>query len=230
MELTPPVSTADLSRRDRERLARRQAMMDAALGVFGERGFEGATLDEIAERAEFGKGTLYNYFPGGKDELYHALFEERVVGGLYLIVESTLPKSRPLSTREEVRTAFHEFILSLLGHFESNRSVLRLFMAEGPRAFRDPERMGEVVRQFAGFTEAVTGAVQRAIDSGALRPLPALSVAHLLIGNVRGVLMAHAAADCAPPGASPTPPLVPSETAALITTILFDGLLVPADA
>ncbi|HEX8299915.1 MAG TPA: TetR/AcrR family transcriptional regulator, partial [Rubricoccaceae bacterium] len=75
-----PLSNDTLGRRDRERLARRRAMLDAALGVFGDKGFDGATVDEIAERAEFGKGTLYNYFPGGKDELYLTLFEDVVVG------------------------------------------------------------------------------------------------------------------------------------------------------
>ncbi len=227
MEPSAPPTSDALSRRERERLARRQAMLDAALAVFGENGFEGATLDEIAERAEFGKGTLYNYFPGGKDELYHTLFAEHVVAGLYAVAERALPESRPLGTRAETRSAFHDFILGLLEHFDANRSVLRLFMAEGPRAVHDPERMAEVIRLFAGFTDAVTGAVERAVESGSLRPFPAAPIAHLLIGNVRGLLMAHTAADCAPPGLQGMPPLVPSQTAAFITTALFDGLLAP---
>ncbi|WP_218830581.1 TetR/AcrR family transcriptional regulator [Rubrivirga marina] len=229
MQVTSP-DDALLSRRDRERLARRLAMLDAALAVFGEKGFEGATLDEIAERAEFGKGTLYNYFPGGKDELYRSLFEERVVRGLYEVVERTLPEARSLATRAEAREAFRDFVVGLLEHFDAHRSALRLFMAEGPRAFHDPERMRHVIELFAGFTEAVTRAVERAIEAGALRPLPALPVAHLLIGNVRGVLMAHAATDCAPDHVSSLPELVPAETADLITTVLFDGLLAPASS
>ena len=44
-------------------------MLDAALAVFAEKGYDGATLDEVAERAEFGKGTLYNYFPTSKNFL-----------------------------------------------------------------------------------------------------------------------------------------------------------------
>lgn len=203
-------------------------MLDAALAVFGEKGFEGATLDEIADRAEFGKGTLYNYFPGGKEELYHALFEERVVEGLHRVVEATLPADRPLGTREEAREAFCDFIHGLLTHFESNRSVLRLFMTEGPRAFHDPDRMAEVLQLFASFTASVAGAVERGVASGALRALPALPVAHLLIGNVRGLLMAHAAHDCAPAGLPTLPPLDSATTAEFITTVLFDGLLTPA--
>ena len=223
-------TAAPLSRRDRERQARRLDMLDAALAVFGEKGFGGATLDEIAERAEFGKGTLYNYFPGGKDELYNALFEDRVVGGLHAVVRETMPESRPLTTPAQARAAFHDFILGLLEHFEANRPVLRLYMSEAPRSLHDAERMGQMIRLFAGFTEAVTAAIQRAVDAGALRPLPAAPVAHLLIGNVRGVLMAHAAADCAPPDLKVLPPFVPADTADLITTVLFDGLLAPAGA
>ena len=226
LQLTTPDS-ALLSRRDRERLARRLAMLDAALAVFGEKGYDGATVDEIAERAEFGKGTLYNYFPGGKEELYRSLFEERVVRGLYAVAERTLPVERSLATPAEARAAFRDFIVGLLEHFETNRSALRLFMTEGPRAFHDAERMGQVIQLFAGFTDAVTAAVERAMAGGALRPLPALPVAHLLIGNVRGVLMAHAAADCAPPGVPTLPAIVPAATADLITTVLFDGLLAP---
>lgn len=202
-------------------------MLDAALGVFADHGYDGATLDEVAERAEFGKGTLYNYFPGGKEELYHALFEERVVNGLYAVVETTLPEDRPLTTRALAREAFQDLIQGLLTLFETNRSVLRLFMTEGPRAFHDPQRMSEVVRLFAGFTDAVARGVERAVASGALRPLPALPVAHLLIGNVRGMLMAHAAEDCAPQALTSLPPFDSATMAAFTTTVLFDGLLAP---
>jgi AcrR family transcriptional regulator len=64
------MNSANLSRKERERLMRRQAMLEAARAVFAEKGYANATLEEIAQRAEFGKGTLYNYFPGGKDELF----------------------------------------------------------------------------------------------------------------------------------------------------------------
>ncbi|WP_412060961.1 TetR/AcrR family transcriptional regulator [Rubrivirga sp. IMCC45206] len=214
-----------LTRRDRERLARREAMLDAALAVFGEHGFEGATLDGIADRAEFGKGTLYNYFPGGKDELFHALFEEHVVSGLRAVVARALPDDRPLDTAADARAGFHDLLLGLLEHFEANRSVLRLFMTEGPRALHDPDRMADLVDQFAGLTDAVAAAVERSMAAGAIRALPPLSVAHLLFGNVRGLLLAHAAHDCARPGAATLPPLDPAETAAFLTTVLFDGLL-----
>ncbi|MDQ7053892.1 MAG: TetR/AcrR family transcriptional regulator [candidate division KSB1 bacterium] len=66
---------SDLPRKEREKLLRRQAILDAASRIFAQKGFERATLDEIAEAAEFGKGTIYNYF-SSKEELFFTLLEE----------------------------------------------------------------------------------------------------------------------------------------------------------
>ncbi|HYE59160.1 MAG TPA: helix-turn-helix domain-containing protein, partial [Rhodothermales bacterium] len=77
---TPSSDAATLGRRERERLVRREAMLSAARSLFAEKGYEQARLEEIAERAEFGKGTLYNYFEGGKQELLFAIFEDAFEG------------------------------------------------------------------------------------------------------------------------------------------------------
>ncbi|PSQ74919.1 MAG: hypothetical protein BRD36_01045 [Bacteroidetes bacterium QH_7_64_110] len=54
----PDSSDTTLSRREREQRRRRRIMLQAAQSVFAEKGYEQATLEEIAKRAEFGKGTL----------------------------------------------------------------------------------------------------------------------------------------------------------------------------
>src|SRR3954470_6176598 len=55
----------------------RQALLDAALAVFAERGYRDASVDEIAERAGYSKGALYWHF-SSKDDLFFALLEERI--------------------------------------------------------------------------------------------------------------------------------------------------------
>lgn len=62
-------------RRERERDARRQAILAQAKSVFAERGFLNATVEEIAERAELAVGTLYRYFQS-KEEIYVSLLFE----------------------------------------------------------------------------------------------------------------------------------------------------------
>ena len=59
-------------RKEREKKMRRQQIMEAAKKVFASKGFGGATIENIAEEAEFSPATLYLYFKS-KDELLASL-------------------------------------------------------------------------------------------------------------------------------------------------------------
>jgi AcrR family transcriptional regulator len=56
---------------------KRQKIMKAALDVFLRRGFEAATIDEIANKAGIAKGTVYLYFKD-KVDLWSTQLEERI--------------------------------------------------------------------------------------------------------------------------------------------------------
>ena len=51
------------NRRDRRKLATRQALLDATIALLSSRSMDALTVDEIAMRADVAKGTFYNYFP-----------------------------------------------------------------------------------------------------------------------------------------------------------------------
>jgi len=61
-------------RKEREKEARREAILDAAARIFSRKNFYEATLDEIAADAELAKGTLYNYFKD-KQDIFASLME-----------------------------------------------------------------------------------------------------------------------------------------------------------
>ena len=46
-----------------DRGAKKEQMLHAALAVFAERGYHGATMQSVAERAGVSKGAIYEYFP-----------------------------------------------------------------------------------------------------------------------------------------------------------------------
>ena len=62
------------ARSEGERQAKLQAILDAALDVFLEKGVADARLDDVASRAGVAKGTLYLYVPS-KQALFEAVFE-----------------------------------------------------------------------------------------------------------------------------------------------------------
>lgn len=66
-------------RKQRERATRKREILDAAEHLFFSKGFENTTMDEIAERAEFGKPTLYTYFKSKEEILFHVHMRGHVV-------------------------------------------------------------------------------------------------------------------------------------------------------
>ncbi len=216
MEVTP------LSRRDRERITRRRAILDAALAVFAQKGYEGATLDEIAERAEFGKGTLYNYFPEGKESILFALFDELFEGMATLVHDHFATVE---GDGRSVRAHFHDLILHLLRHFTENRETFFLLIKEAQRLMLTQHtHVATLHRRRDRAIDELVVPIQQAITAGELRPFPAHVIAHMVMGNVKGYLMYACPRDeCETVPGDDFASL--DEAADFITTILFDGLL-----
>ncbi|MBE9527870.1 MAG: helix-turn-helix transcriptional regulator [Proteobacteria bacterium] len=62
--------------RERKKRRTEASIVEAAFGLFNERGFEAATIAEVAERAEAAVGTLYNYFESKSHILVAVLLAE----------------------------------------------------------------------------------------------------------------------------------------------------------
>ena len=80
-----------------------ERILDAAKKVFLERGFEGASIDEIADVARAGKQTIYTRFPG-KEAVFTAVMARHVpeVTGSY---ETIAPIGATLEERLEIGRA-----------------------------------------------------------------------------------------------------------------------------
>ncbi|MGD0084763.1 MAG: TetR/AcrR family transcriptional regulator [Acidimicrobiales bacterium] len=70
----PPVVR---TRRPKREVVRRR-LLDAALEVFAERGFDTANLDQVAASAGLSKGAIYSNFTS-KDDLFYAMMSEQVL-------------------------------------------------------------------------------------------------------------------------------------------------------
>lgn len=78
--MAAPTTRAEAKARTRKRL------LDAATAVFAEKGFAGATVDEIAGRAGHTVGALYSHF-AGKDDLFLTLIDDHVAHHLASVDE-----------------------------------------------------------------------------------------------------------------------------------------------
>jgi len=199
-------------------------MLDAAIAVFAEKGYAEAKMDEIAERAEFGKGTLYNYF-ADKRALLFAVIDE-VYDEMVALVEEYF--AREAEAPRPARDTFRDFIALLVGFFLEREAVFRILMKEAHRLMLedDGEHREYLYGQRERLVHAIEGPLKEAMRRGMLRQVHAHGVAHLLIGNVYGFLMYACGPSERPTRGQGKPPKTPGEAADFITTVLFDGLLV----
>jgi AcrR family transcriptional regulator len=106
---------------------RREAIVAAALEEFSARGFAAARLDDVAQRAGVGKGTIYLHF---RDK--EALFRELVTTMLVpFIANIEAAPSAGLPIRVVLERLIDLFIREIYG--TERRKLIRLIITEGPR-------------------------------------------------------------------------------------------------
>ncbi|HTY37896.1 MAG TPA: TetR/AcrR family transcriptional regulator [Bacteroidota bacterium] len=105
-------------RKEREKEQRREEILDAAEKVFFEKGLNVATMDEIAEKAELSKGTLYLYYKS-KEDLYLAV----IMRGLEILHEMFKVRA---STTDSTATKLVALWDAYLAFFNNHREHFRM--------------------------------------------------------------------------------------------------------
>ena len=112
-----------MPRRQRDRLRRRVDILRAAEHVFAERGYHEASIEQIAEAAEYGTGTVYLYFKD-KEALYLELFEEKVRELIQWIERQIGGEAHPLR-------ALRRLVQARMEYFDCNRGFFQIYVREG---------------------------------------------------------------------------------------------------
>jgi AcrR family transcriptional regulator len=120
-------------RKKRERERRRQQIMVAAKRVFSVRGFNKATMEDIAKEAELSPGTLYLYFKN-KDELFSSL-SIRILQYLNLRLEHLVNDEKDMGPDQKIESLrevmydvyqFDPLILINMFHLQSSDTLKSL--------------------------------------------------------------------------------------------------------
>jgi len=111
-----------LTRKQREFIRHRKEILEIALSLFSEKGFNNVTMHEIAEAAEFSVGTLYKFFTN-KEDLYKKLLEDKV-SEFYNILMDVLNKD--LSEIDKLKL----WLDKKYAIFENNKKFIRLYFTE----------------------------------------------------------------------------------------------------
>ena len=202
---------------------RRTAILDAAREVFAEQGYGKATLDEIAERAEFGKGTLYNYFDDGKEGILFAILDDLYDEIIALMQAHFRPDATSASS---IRTAFREMAVAGFNYYEERRDLFFIVVKECNRMLfsDDPDRARYIMEQYNRMVEVLLPVIEEAQEHGIVRSLPAEAIVHTLLGNLDGIMM-HMTLEERWEDRDQADIMTPEQAADFITSLLFDGLV-----
>lgn len=163
---------------------RRQMILEAALDVFAERGFEGATTKEIAARASVTHGLIYFYF-ASKEELFQAAFEHTLRGALDTL---NIPRAAP--PEDDPAEVIERAILHLLTTFSSPRasSLMRIMTSMAAHGDRLAGPLRECKVSMMSAMGEIAGALTAYLDEqvarGRLRPANTRVAVNLLLSGV----------------------------------------------
>lgn len=165
-----------VSRREREKLAHRQDIIDAATRVFAEKGFFCATLDEVAQEAEFSKGALYLHFSSKDDLLYN------------VISSKTSYLSQVLNDILNMKSEFQEELRALLKKLAemafAEKDFFSLFITQHAEFYKSlsPDKAKEICAVHSKFDKTLVCRIEKAIEDGELRDITPRAIHGLIRG------------------------------------------------
>ena len=123
---------------------RREQLVDVGRKLFAEKGFEGASVEEIASRAQVSKPVVYEHF-GGKEGLYAVVVDREISILLEAIIAALSEPSHP-------RVLTERAALALLNYIESSPDGFRILVRDSP--------VGGSRSSFASLMSDVAGQVE----------------------------------------------------------------------
>jgi len=166
--------------------ATREALVEAARGLFAERGYAGVGTEEIVRAAGVTRGALYHHFDD-KRELFAAVYE-RVEAELAMRIAEGALASNAESPMEAMRAGAEMFLAAC-----TEPEAQRIALLDGPSVLGWDRWRGIAAEHGLGLIEA---SLQAAIDAGAIAPQPVRPLAHVLMGALdEGAMLVARAED-----------------------------------
>ena len=159
---------------------RRGQILRAALEVFSQRGFHGATIREIASHASLAEGTIYLYFPSKQD----------VLKGVFALIAEDAAAPPPEEPAEGDDVAFlTSFIRNRVQSLGRHASFLRLIAHEAD--LREDLRQEFVARLHGQFVARLETYLKTRIAQGVFRPMNTALAASICFRLMMSYVMVH---------------------------------------
>ncbi|MDP3980556.1 MAG: TetR/AcrR family transcriptional regulator [Chlamydiota bacterium] len=154
-------------------IIKRKKIIRAALELFVEKGIDGTTTRDIAEKAGAGEGTMYRYFES-KEALAVSIFKDEIAG----LMEQVIQKTAICKTVQEKLRCLIRFFYAL---FEQDQQLFHyLLLSEHSFARHLPVDM-------TGPVDFLIALIKEGQKKKVIRPMDPQIMAALLFGAVMRV-------------------------------------------
>ena len=191
---------------------RRTALLESARHVFGECGFEGATMDRIAQEAGVAKGTIYLYYSSKQ-----SIYAEALNQGLAELDELTEARLNEAGT---LRDAISAFIRARTEYFLARREFFRMYAAAITAHLTErhgsPSEFRSLIDRQTRRLEAV---IARAIARREIRRVDPAATALAIFDLTRGLVARKLILGHVPPDMAGR-----SEDAEFLTDLIWNGI------
>lgn len=160
------------------------SILDAAIRVFAKQGVKNTKIADIAEAAQIGKGTVYEYF-NSKHDIFAATFEffmKKIEG---VIIQRLDHIQDPL---ERLKVYFDAWGNILENENLDYMEVLLDFWAEGIRSKRDVHTFG-LIDIYKDYRKTIEDLLKECINLGLIKQVKTNIAASILLGTVDGLLL-----------------------------------------
>jgi len=140
-----------------------RSLVRAAVELFSEKGFSGATMREISTRAGLGAATIYNYFPN-KEKIFYAYFELKQDELRETLTE--VSELEAFTLKEKLQTLLESLLDSYIEDREFVAATYKTLLDSPMKSFTDLEPVKDK------FTDLVRSYFASAIDSEAIPKQP----------------------------------------------------------
>jgi AcrR family transcriptional regulator len=151
---------------------RREQLVSVARSVFAEKGFQPASIEEIAARAEVSKPVVYEHF-GGKEGIYAVVVDREVQELLNRLTAS-------LSIHDHPKRIVERTALVLLDYIEENEDGFRILVRDSPVA----QATGPFSSMLGDVARSVESLLETEFQEHGLDPGTAPLYAQMLVGMI----------------------------------------------
>lgn len=155
---------------------RREAIVDAAIRLFSEKGFRGTTTRELAAAVGVSEPILYQHFATKRD-LYDAIIDAKSMDG-----EKICAQIRPYLDGRDDRGFFSTIAEIVLAWHAQDPSYLRLLLFSALEGHDLTQQFYE--RYTKGFMQMLADYIRRRIREGAFRAQDPVLAMHAFVGMV----------------------------------------------